>query len=70
MPVANALKENSKLLTESFTSSAILHLAYVLLFYDHGYRAGLKPIQPMQLHWTPRHGFWVNRSFLSDTPGA
>ena len=68
MPVANALKENEKRLTESFTSRAILHFAYVLLFFDHGYRAGLKPTQPMQLHWTPRHGVWVNCSFLPDTP--
>jgi len=31
-------------------------------------RAGLKPMQPMQLHWTPRHGVWVDCSFLPDTP--
>ena len=23
-------------------------------------RAGLKPVQPMQLHWAPRHGVWVD----------
>jgi len=27
-------------------------------------RAGLKPMQPMQLHWAPRHGVWVDCSFL------
>jgi len=27
-------------------------------------------MQPMQLHWTPRHGVWVNYSFLPDTPCA
>jgi len=26
-------------------------------------RAGLKPMQMMQLHWSPRHGFWVDCSF-------
>jgi len=26
-------------------------------------RAGLKPMQPMQLHWAPRHGVWVDHSF-------
>ena len=30
-------------------------------------RAGLKP---MQLHWAPRHGVWVDCSFLPDTPCA
>jgi len=30
-------------------------------------RAGLKP---MQLHWAPRHGVWVDGSFLPDTPCA
>jgi len=33
-------------------------------------RAGLKPMQPMQLHWVPRHGVWVDCSFLPDTPCA
>jgi len=33
-------------------------------------RAGLKPMQPMQLHWAPRHGVWVDYSFLPDTPCA
>jgi len=38
-------------------------------------RAGLKPVQPMQLHWArasgaPRHGVCVNCSFLPDTPSA
>jgi len=26
-------------------------------------RAGLKPMQPMQLHWAPRHGVWADYSF-------
>jgi len=30
-------------------------------------RAGVKP---MQLHWAPRHGVWVDCSFLPDTPCA
>jgi len=37
--------------------------------------AGLKPMQPTQLHWAPhlwdlRHGVWVAYSFLPDTPCA
>ena len=32
----------------------------------HGTRAGLKPMQPMRLHWTPRHGVWAGW-LLSDT---
>jgi len=31
-------------------------------------RAGLKPMQPMQLHWAPCHVVWVDCSFLPDTP--
>ena len=31
-------------------------------------RVGVKPMQPMQLHWPPRHGVWVDCSFLSNTP--
>ena len=31
-------------------------------------RAGLKPMQPMQLHWAPHHGVWVSCSYLPDTP--
>jgi len=31
-------------------------------------KAGLKPMQPMQLHSAPRHGGWAGCSFLSDTP--
>jgi len=31
-------------------------------------RADLKPMQPVQLHWAPRHGVWVSCSFLPDTP--
>ena len=27
-------------------------------------RAGLKPMQPMQLHWAPRHSVWVDQGFL------
>jgi len=34
------------------------------------YRAGLEPMQPMQLHWAPRHGVLVDYSFLPDTPYA
>jgi len=30
-------------------------------------RAGLKPMQPMQLHWAPPHGVWLDGSFLPDT---
>jgi len=33
-------------------------------------RAGLKPMQPMQLHWAPRLLVWVDYSFLPDTPCA
>jgi len=28
-------------------------------------RAGLKP---MQVHWAPRHGVWVDCSFVPNTP--
>jgi len=31
-------------------------------------RAGLKPMQLMQLHWVPRQGVWVDCSFSPDTP--
>jgi len=34
------------------------------------HRTGFKPVQPMQLHWAPRHGVWVYRSFLPDAPCA
>jgi len=30
------------------------------------HRASLKPMQPMQLHWAPRHSVWVECSFLPD----
>jgi len=30
-------------------------------------RAGLRPMQPMQLHWAPRHAVWAGCSFLPDT---
>jgi len=30
-------------------------------------RASLKPMQPTQLHRAPRHGVWVDCSFLPDT---
>jgi len=34
-------------------------------------RAGLKPMQPTQLHWGPRYnGVWVDCSFLPDIPCA
>ena len=33
-------------------------------------RAGLKPMQPMQLHWAPRHGVWEGYSFSPDTHSA
>jgi len=33
-------------------------------------RTGLKSMQPMQLHWPPRRGVWVDYSFLPVTPCA
>jgi len=33
-----------------------------------GRRAGLVPMQPMQLPWAPRHVVWVAYSFLPNTP--
>jgi len=30
-------------------------------------RAGLKPMQPMRLHWAPRHGVSAGCSILPDT---
>jgi len=27
--------------------------------------AGLKPMQPMQLHWASRHGIWEDCSFFA-----
>ena len=32
------------------------------------HRAGLKSMQPMRLHWAPRHGGWAGCLFLPDTP--
>jgi len=42
-------------------------LSYVWQHKDFKARAGLKP---MQVHWAPRHGVWVDYSFLPDTPCA
>jgi len=39
----------------SLTSTKIQNLPEPL---DAG-RAGLKPMQPMRLHWAPRHGVWA-----------
>jgi len=33
-------------------------------------RTGLKPMQPMWLHWDLRHGGWKGCLFLPDTPCA
>jgi len=33
-------------------------------------RTGLKQMQPMQLHWAPRHCVWVDCSFFPDTTCA
>ena len=43
---------------------------YLLHLFAHTGRAGFKPMQPMQLHWAPHHGVWVDCSFLPDTPCA
>jgi len=46
-------------------------LAYLLeLEHRTQARAGLKPMQPMQLHWAPRHGVWEDCSVLPHTPCA
>jgi len=43
-------------------------------FLEEGYEtlqtlsAGLKPMQPVQLHWAPRHGVRAGCSVLPDTP--
>jgi len=47
------------------------HLSHsIITKYVYGnttHRAGLKTMQPMHLHWAPRHGVYVDCSFFRDT---
>jgi len=36
----------------------------------YGYYHARPGLKPMQLHWAPRYGVWVDCSFLPDTPCA
>ena len=42
----------------------------VLVWSQKNYlsRAGLKSMQPMLLHWAPRHDIWIGCSFFPNTP--
>jgi len=42
--------------------------AYCFIYTYIIFWTGLKPMQPMQLHWATRHGVWAGCSFLPDTP--
>jgi len=77
---------SERLLCFSSTFICQAFTQFLRISWKHVTRAGLKPMQPMQLHWAPRlwgpaplwprasvaprHGVWVDGSFFSDTPCA
>jgi len=48
----------------------LVFMLFTISLYRRALKHYIKPMQPMRLHWAPRHGGWARFLFLPDTPCA